>query len=475
MNNCPVGGALPRPNRQLVQAAFWLGQRSHGWARPATPDARRHPSVPTFLAGETGSLTIVKIACQGMAKAGGQPHILGAMSRALSFAVFFGILASLSGLAHYYFWIRLVRDLALPDGWSRALLILVAGLGLLIPVSLLGMVVLGRETSRPLLSVAYIWMGLCFLLLTSLALGDLGRGVAQLFRSFVQEAEPADAGRRVLAARVIGVGAATVTIGLALIATRMGLGPVAIKRLQVSLGRLPQAFNGFRIVQISDVHVGHNIGGDFVERIVRQVNELAPDMIAITGDLVDGSVADLERDVAPLAKLRATHGVFFVTGNHDFYSGADSWCAHLKTLNISVLRNEHVTLQRGEACLDIAGVDDYSSTSHPEGPDADVRQACAGRDSSRELILLAHQPRHIRAAEQHQIGLQLSGHTHGGQLWPWNYLVRLAQPFVSGLAKFGATWLYVSNGTGYWGPPMRLGAPAEITEITLRSEGAPEV
>lgn len=392
------------------------------------------------------------------------------MSRALSFVVFFSILTALSGLTHYYFWVRLVRDMSLPEGWARGLVWVVVAFGLLIPLSLLAMVTLGRASAGPLLSFAYIWMGVCLLMLLSLGFGDLGRGLLHLAQRFFQESAPADPERRVLAARMFGAGAAVATTGLALVATRMGLGPVAIKRLNVSLSRLPQAFDGLRVVQLSDVHVGPNIGKDFVERIVRQVNELKPDLVAITGDLVDGTVSDLAGDVAPLAELRAKHGVFFVTGNHDFYSGADSWCAHLRTLNISVLRNQHVTLKEGEHCLDIAGVDDYSSSSHPEGPAGDVKQACAGRDPSRELILLAHQPRHIRAAEEHQIGLQLSGHTHGGQMWPWNYLVRLGQPLVSGLAQFGKTWLYVSNGTGYWGPPMRLGAPAEITEITLRAE-----
>lgn len=391
------------------------------------------------------------------------------MARAFSFSLFFLILAGLCALSHYYFWIRLVRDVSLPENWSRALTVVVVGLAILIPGSLIAMLVLGRQTTAPLLFVAYVWMGLCLLLVISLGFGDLGRGLANLVQYLWRDQPPADPERRVLAARMFGASAAVATAGLTLVATRMGLGPVAIKRLDVSLGRLPKALSGFRVVQISDVHVGPTIGRSFVETIVQQVNALKPDLIAITGDLVDGSVAELEASVAPLAQLSATHGVFFVTGNHDFYSGADSWCAHLKKLNISVLRNQHVTLRQGEDCLDIAGVDDYSSTAHPEGPDADVREACAGRDTTRELILLAHQPRHIRAAERHQIGLQLSGHTHGGQMWPWNYLVRLGQPLVTGLAKFGETWLYVSNGTGYWGPPMRLGAPAEITEITLRS------
>jgi hypothetical protein len=196
------------------------------------------------------------------------------------------------------------------------------------------------------------------------------------------------------------------------------------------------------------------------------VNALTPDVVAITGDLVDGSVEALREHVAPLAKLKAAHGVFFVTGNHEYYSGVDEWLDELRRLGIRVLRNESVTLSRGAAAVELAGIDDHASGRFP-GHGPDLRRALKDRDPRRPVVLLAHQPVAVHEAAAFDVDLQLSGHTHGGQLWPWGYLVRLQQKYLNGLYRIGNTLLYVSCGTGYWGPPMRLGAPAEITELTL--------
>jgi hypothetical protein len=242
-----------------------------------------------------------------------------------------------------------------------------------------------------------------------------------------------------------------------------------VKEVLVKLHRLHRALDRTTIVQLSDVHVGPTIGRNFVQRIVDQVNALNPDVVAITGDLVDGSVHSLRDHVAPLAKLRAKHGVYFVTGNHEYYSGAESWCRELERLGIRVLRNERVTIGEGSDSYDLAGIDDYQAHRFGRGHGADLPRAVEGRDPNRELVLLAHQPRAAFEAVEHGVGLQLSGHTHGGQIWPWNYLVKLQQPVVSGLERIGQTWVYVSNGTGYWGPPMRLRAPAEVTRVVLRA------
>jgi predicted MPP superfamily phosphohydrolase len=253
--------------------------------------------------------------------------------------------------------------------------------------------------------------------------------------------------------------------GATLTALRSGLGPVRVVDVRVRLDRLPKQLHGTTIVQISDVHVGPTIGRAFVERIVQQVNALGPDLIAITGDLVDGSVTELADQVAPIAELRSRYGTFFVTGNHEFYSGRESWCRKLTSLGVRVLRNERVSIGERAASFDLAGVEDYNSVRF--GIPSDVGKAVEGRDPNRELVLLAHQPRTAFAADRHGVGLQLSGHTHGGQIWPWSYLVYLQQPVVAGLSRIGRTLVYVSRGTGYWGPPMRLHAPAEITRITL--------
>jgi predicted MPP superfamily phosphohydrolase len=177
--------------------------------------------------------------------------------------------------------------------------------------------------------------------------------------------------------------------------------------------------------------------------------------------------------LAPLAGLRARHGAYFVTGNHEYYSrsGAHSWMDELERMGLRVLRNQRVAIGSGTESFDLAGVPDHGAIRFPDdGPAEDIAGALAGRDPSRAVVLLAHQPIAIHQAASLGVDLQLSGHTHGGQIWPWGALVRLQQPFIRGLHRIGESQLYVSCGTGFWGPPMRLGAPAEITEIILRTQ-----
>ena len=387
------------------------------------------------------------------------------MSRVVSFALFFSIMLSIVGGVHYYIWARLIRDPELPALAYRTLTTLVVVLFVLVPVSFF----LRRSEASwtvPITWVASVWLGLLLLLFFTLAFGDFARGVYSLVSRFV-EAEPADPARRTAIARILAIGVAVVAGSLSALAVRSGLARVALREVEVRLKRLPRAANGMTIVQLTDIHVGPTIGRDFIEQIVERTNAAEADVIAITGDLVDGSVAELREHVAPLAKLRARYGVYFVTGNHEYYSGVDAWCAELERIGIRVLRNERVTIGDGDASFDLAGIDDHSASGFGGDHGADLPRAVAGRDPSRELVLLAHQPRAVFEAVRHGVGLQLSGHTHGGQIWPWNYFVRLQQPVVSGLRRFGETLVYVSNGTGYWGPPMRLAAPAEITRIRL--------
>jgi hypothetical protein len=188
----------------------------------------------------------------------------------------------------------------------------------------------------------------------------------------------------------------------------------------------------------------------------------------VTGDLVDGPVSHLAEEVAPFAELRAKHGVFFVTGNHDYYSGADPWLEHVRTLGMRALRNERVEIRESGAAFDLAGVDDHRGNLFGPGHGEDVPRALAGRDPERPVVLLAHDPSTFKSAAAHGVDLQISGHTHGGQIWPFGYVVRLVVKFVAGEYRDGHAQLFVSRGTGFWGPPMRLGAPAEITEIVLR-------
>ncbi|KAF1027236.1 MAG: UDP-2,3-diacylglucosamine pyrophosphatase LpxG [Burkholderia plantarii] len=241
-----------------------------------------------------------------------------------------------------------------------------------------------------------------------------------------------------------------------------------VVEVEVPIDDLPASLDGFTIVQISDVHVGPTIKHGYVEAIVNAVNRLEPDLIAVTGDIVDGSVARLAGHAAPLGQLRARHGAFVVTGNHEYYSGADAWIAEFRRIGLTVLLNEHRTIEHGDGRLVLAGVTDYSAgrfdPAHRSDPDA----ALAGAPADVRLrVLLAHQPRSATAADAAGFTLQLSGHTHGGQFFPWNFFVPLQQPFVAGLARLNGLWVYTSRGTGYWGPPKRFGAPSEITRVRL--------
>jgi predicted MPP superfamily phosphohydrolase len=383
-------------------------------------------------------------------------------------AVAFALLAGI----HYYLWARLVRDPRWPASWTTVGGTLLALLALSVPLSL----ILGRAgqagVRQTVVWTGYIWLGLMFLLLTTVFFSDLLRLLGAFGRRLLAP-RPFDPQRRLLIARSSAAVSGILASSLGAVGLSAVRKPVDVRRVEVRLDRLPLEQHGLRIVQLTDIHVGPTIGRDFVEQIVARTNALVPDLIAITGDLVDGSVAHLAPAIAPLAGLRAPHGVFFVTGNHEYFSGAQAWMNELRRLGIRVLRNERISIGNGTAGFDLAGVDDRSSERYGGLAPLDaLRRALGDRDPSRELVLLAHQPRTLLDAEPFGVGLQLSGHTHGGQMWPFNFIVQLQQPFIAGLHRRGGTQIYVSRGTGYWGPPMRLGAPAEITEIRLLSGAA---
>jgi uncharacterized protein len=391
------------------------------------------------------------------------------MNRFLQVVVFLGVSSLVLGAYHYYLWARLVRDPMLPPPFRGPLAALLAAGALSLPIAFaLGASGLPRELARPFALAAYAWLGLSFLLLVGTLAADLARALLVLSRGGPGPDEP---GRRLALARVVALASAAFGLAGGAAGLAGALGAVRVDRVRVTLRRLPGALAGTRIVQISDVHVGPTIGRDFLERVVAQVNALEPDVVAITGDLVDGRVERLREHVAPLASLAAKRGVFFVTGNHEYYSGVAEWLDELGRLGVRVLRNERVSIGEGEASFDLAGVDDWSSARAAPGHGHDLRRALAGRDEGRELVLLAHQPKCAAEAAELGVGLQLSGHTHGGQIFPWNFLVRLQQPFVAGLHKLHDTLIYVNRGTGYWGPPMRLGSPAEITCLELYPPG----
>jgi predicted MPP superfamily phosphohydrolase len=270
--------------------------------------------------------------------------------------------------------------------------------------------------------------------------------------------------------RISATGVMTLTPAITLVGFFMARRTAPVVRVEVPLADLPKELEGFTIAQISDLHVGQTIKRNFVAAIVDRVNRLQADMIAITGDVVDGSVPDLAHHTEPLARLASRHGTYFVTGNHEYYSGAHAWIRELGRLGARALMNEHVVLDHDGAALTVAGVTDWSAHHFDPSHKSDPHAAVKGAPPHAPKVLLAHQPRSAHIAEAAGYHLQLSGHTHGGQFWPWNFLVRLQQPFTSGLARLGRMWVYTSRGTGYWGPPMRFGVPSEITLIRLVRE-----
>lgn len=389
------------------------------------------------------------------------------MPRSLTWIFFFTLTLLIIGGAHYWIWARLVRDLGLSPGWQRGLGALVALLGVSVPLSL----VLARTLeARPLMLILYTWLGMMFWFIVLLGASELVRLGAWLWERSSTEIDPTLlANRRAFLGKALGGAVLFVTAGFTFSGLRSALGRTQVKRVEIKLPKLPKELDGFTIAQLTDVHVGPTIGRSFIEEIVQTTNQIQADAVVITGDLVDGPVSRLGKTVELLGGLKSKHGTFFVTGNHEYYSGADDWCDALTRYGIRVLRNEHVTL-RNEAGvgLDLAGVDDLQGRQFP-GHGADLKAALKHRNEQNPVVLLAHQPRQIHEAVEHAVDLQLSGHTHGGQIWPWNYFVLLQQPVVAGLHWFEKTALYVSPGTGYWGPPLRLGAPAEVTQIVLRA------
>jgi predicted MPP superfamily phosphohydrolase len=380
-------------------------------------------------------------------------------------------LLAMSALLHTWIGLRLVPDLAaFPVG--QALM----AVGLVLSALLMPLGLVAGRVARPPLANVLTWLGLLLMgLFSSLLVLTVLRDAALLLRwlaGLVLPLAPLQ-GFRAASAEWVPLLALLVTLLGFLNARRTA----AVVRVDVPIRNLPAALHGFTLAQISDVHVGPTIRLAYLQRIVRRVNALGADVVAITGDLVDGKVGELARHVAPLAELQSRHGTFFVTGNHEYYSGAQAWIVELRRLGLTVLMNEHVVLRHDVAVenaeLVLAGVTDFNAHHFDESHRSDPAAALLGAPQHAVRVLLAHQPRSAVAAAQAGFDLQLSGHTHGGQFWPWNLFVRFQQPFTSGLRRLQDLWVYTSRGTGYWGPPKRFGAPSEITCLRLVLAASP--
>ncbi|MFJ6685332.1 metallophosphoesterase [Streptomyces werraensis] len=405
---------------------------------------------------------------------------------------------------NWYVWRRLFRDTTAGPGPMRRIGAAVVVGGWLLFIG--GMVASRTEApftlQRVLAWPGYLWLALTLYLLLALLAGELVRPVLRrVLERRARTSAPAPArapipagraagadpeaegpaeepettdtagagdgpSRRLFVSRVVGGAAAAAAVGTVGYGTYGVLRGPKVKRVTVPLAKLPRAAHGYRIAVVSDIHLGPVLGRGFAQKVVDTINSTQPDLIAVVGDLVDGSVQDLGPAAAPLAQLTARHGSFFVTGNHEYFSGAEQWVEEVRRLGLNPLENARTELPH----FDLAGVNDVAGEDEGQGPD--FARALGGRDRARACVLLAHQPVQIHEAVDHGVDLQLSGHTHGGQLWPGNLIARGANPTVAGLDRYGDTQLYVSRGAGAWGPPTRVGAPSDITVIELASRQA---
>ncbi|MET8469881.1 metallophosphoesterase [Streptomyces sp. NPDC004856] len=405
------------------------------------------------------------------------------------------VLAAFAGL-HYYAWRRLVRDTTAKGGWARRL-----GTAVFVAGPVLTFAALGAERGGapfPLQQVlawpGFLWLAFALYLLLALLVREVLRPLLRRLFDREKAAVPAAAEeapvrvpvpelkglepvpglapaapaptRRLVLARTVGAAATVAAAGVVAGGAYGVLRGPKVKRVTVPLAKLPRAAHGFRIAVVSDIHLGPVLGRGFAEKVVDTINATQPDLIAVVGDLVDGSVEDLAPAVAPLARLSARHGTYFVTGNHEYFSGADPWVEHVRELGLRPLENARADI----GAFDLAGVNDIAGENYGEGPD--YAKALGDRDTSRASVLMAHQPVMIHEAVKHGVDLQLSGHTHGGQLWPGNFVAAASNPTLAGLDRYGDTQLYVSRGAGAWGPPVRVGAPSDITVVQLASKQA---
>ncbi|MET8825874.1 metallophosphoesterase [Streptomyces sp. NPDC004610] len=429
-----------------------------------------------------------------------------------------------SALFHFYLWVRLVRDTTRPGGhgrrWGTVAIVLSA---VVAPATRILMPYLGPENGRWLAWPGYILIGVILYLLTGLALAEIPRAIAVRRIRAAERADqgavnamvpvdtmvpagtggavPAGAGteppeppgdtgstgstrrvritrgrptirpvgtmdRRLFLGRTVGAVVGTTALATTGYGIRTALGDPVILRVPVQLPRLDPRVSGLRIATISDLHLGPILGRSHTERVVRLINRLEPDLVAIVGDLADGTSAQLGHAISPFRSLESRYGNFFVTGNHEyFYDDVQGWVEELRDLGVRPLLNERVEISHNGGLLDLAGVEDVTGEEHDRGPD--FTRTLEGRDADRAVVLLAHQPVLAEQASDHGVDLQLSGHTHGGQMFPLNAIAGLSNPVLAGLGKVGDTQLYVTKGVGSFGPPVRVGAAPDISVIEL--------
>ncbi len=391
------------------------------------------------------------------------------MNRTLTLTIFFGLFAAGVFLVHYYLWKRLIKNTELRS--KKFFTIVLVILGLSFPVSFALAKIIPFSISFYLLWFGNLWLGMMLLYLFSFLFIDFLRLFIYTFNKFFKKSNTVSTentiSRRKFISKSVAMGVSGVVFGATALSIKKYYDKAVVKKIKIKIKNLPDSFKNFKIVQISDIHIGQIMRKDTLTEIVRQVNELKPDMVAITGDLADGETGFLFDEITPLKDLKAKYGVFFVTGNHEYYSGAEQWIKAVKKLGIVVLENAKVEIVKNNQKITIIGTNDREGGRFGKKNAPDFKKAFKGVKKEQVKIFLTHQPPDVENASEYNVDLMLAGHTHGGQIWPFGYIVKLQQKYLKGYFKYKDTQLYVNQGTGCWGPPMRLGTENEITEITL--------
>jgi predicted MPP superfamily phosphohydrolase len=415
------------------------------------------------------------------------------MDSPVRFIVFAVVTGLVTLLAHIYLYRRLFVDTSENPRWRRLGGWVMAALGVPLVLSWSVTRFLPVDTTFALATAVWTWMGAAIYLLFAFWVAGGIRRVAgwvaamavpapvaaqALTPSVLAEAvapvalvaalepsRPVDVERRRFLARATAGGALLASGGVTGFGMWRAFHEPVVSEVAVRLPGLPRALDGFTIVHLSDIHVGPVIQRRFMDELVARCDALRPDLVCITGDLVDGNVASLSPAVSALRDLKSRHGTYFVTGNHEYYWNAAAWADALERMDIHVLRNRHVRIGDAAASFDLVGVDDWAARNTRQGYNLDA--AIAGRDAERASVLLAHQPSNWVEAAKAGMGLQLSGHTHGGQFFPFTLAVSAIWRHDAGHFQEGNNHLYVSRGTGFWGPPLRVGSPPEIVKVTL--------
>jgi len=404
--------------------------------------------------------------------------------KAMQYLMFFLVSFTILALVYGYIGWRTIAPFSLGARWNSVFWFLTL-LFLALPFLSIFLRMRGAEghVSDVAAWAGYIGMGFVSLVFVMLVVRDaallaafLGKGAVKALGALAGAGAPPagsfDPARRLFILRASNIAIIALAGTLSLYGIYGAKRTPRVKRVDIPIDGLPDGLDGFRIVQITDIHASPTLKRRFIERVVSEANRLDPDVVAFTGDLADDTTARLRDDVAPLAGLRARYGTYFVTGNHEYYVGVQQWLEEVRGLGMTTLENEHRIITHKGARVLVAGVNDFDGGHFGGRHRSDPALAREGAGEADVAVLLAHQPRSVFAADAAGYDLQISGHTHGGQYIPWNLLVGLQQPYTSGLHRHGGTWLYVSRGTGYWGPPFRIGVPSEITEIVLRKGAA---